>query len=130
MVKLNFQQSLSHNPSEIFLKFSYYSKCWKELCHLISLSELNQLFNEQKEQYLLKKYLPEIKLDILSYNSIYCWNLFINAKIRKLRFCFIPKVTSSVLSVGASSVFSLLRKVFFTVWEYCVWCESAMACRT
>ncbi len=48
---------------------------------------------------------------------IYCLNFFKkNDTIWKLRLCFIPKVTCSVLSVGALSVSSLLHDVFFTAW--------------
>ncbi len=59
-------------------------------------------------------------------NGIYCLNFLPNFKIWKLTLCFIPKVTCSVLSVGELSVSSLLRNVFFTVWEH----ESTMACQT
>ncbi len=52
-------------------------------------------------------------------NSIYCLNFFKkNDKNWKLRPCFLSEVTCSVLSVGMLSVFSLLRNVFFTVWEH------------
>ncbi len=38
--------------------------------------------------------------------------------IWKLRVCFIPKATCSVLSIDELSVSSLLRSVFFTAWEH------------
>ncbi len=51
-------------------------------------------------------------------NGIYCLNFLQNDKIWKLRPCFIPEVTCSVLTVGMLSVSSLLHNVFFTVWEH------------
>ncbi len=62
-------------------------------------------------------------------NSIYCLNFLQNDKNWKLRLCFIPKVTCSVLSVGVLSVYSLLRDVFFTAREHDVWLRAAWLVR-
>ncbi len=74
-----------------------------------------------------KRWLVHVTLELRHYsklsphikelqNSIYCLN-FLKITIWKGRLWLIPKVTGSVLSVGALSVSSLLHNVFFTVWE-------------
>ncbi len=49
-----------------------------------------------------------------SHKTVFIVEFLKNYKVLKLRLCFIPKVTCSVLSVCALSVFSLLHNVIFT----------------
>ncbi len=50
-------------------------------------------------------------------------NFLKDDNIWKLRLCFIPIVTCSVLPVSMLSVSSLLHDVFFTAWEqFTQWC--------
>ncbi len=64
-------------------------------------------------------------------NGINCLNFLKKMTIWKLRLCFIPKVTCSVLVSWSVVSFLLLRRcIFHCVEKHDVWRESGMACQT
>ncbi len=104
----------------------------EKLCVLTSFSGWNKIpsdvpsclfcaITSKEEEMIIYHTLKSLKTIFI------VWISLKNVKIWKLRPCFTPEVTWSVLSVSTLSVSSLLRDVLFTAWEHDVWNESGMS---